>query len=360
MVRISIISNNVDGLKESNNAEAPDKLFSPLPDIYVEFTQEDARPVESDYDRIKGISQPLINIDTLNRNDYSFVKSESLNPAQSSQNVVIRLYAKKVVSKNIDKIDSGRIPISHTSSGGIAFAAQWALSRLHTGLGYSKGATWIKVTFPDYSILFINMHLPVKTSTKANGTLKNSTLGYDYRKKMFYKILEECKPMIDEKTNVIVGGDLNFRMTSDVTDQLTELLKERDAPLRLREFPFQDGNEATFTCKFKERSAEGCRLKSIRNAYNNMGNSKGCHDDARQPSRCDRFLINGMAKVSTYGTTILVPSSDHNTIYATLDIKGPPIMKGWTEETALQREGTQGGGKKKGKNRRAHRTRRRA
>ena len=342
-MRINIISLNVDGLKDSPNIDLPRGLDR-SPDIYAEFTQEDARAVKIDqFNQVRTIYDPeennaahltlrdpdedpnvtfsggghdnitLVDADVLK--DMGLAAHVSLNTRKTKQNIITNIFLKKGLQPL--NVETGVIAVK-PSQGKIGKLRAFFQGHIPS-LGYSKGCVWVKLDFGTHTVLFMNMHLPVDTSDK-------KTLGYGFRKKMFFKILRMLSDKVDEHTSVIVGGDLNFRM-EDKRDQLTRLLnnatrnnRNRNAiPIALRELPFPEGQEPTFTCKFKEHSDEGCRLTPVSELPNDK--KLACANEDRTLSRCDRFLVTGNPKVSLYDTGVLLDASDHNAIYASFTIR---------------------------------------
>jgi len=324
-MKVNIISLNVDGLKESPKLKIPSGLDS-NPDIYAEFTQEDSRnvkidqlnPVRTIYDPDENIYSPAITggsadnitlIDSVYLKDMNLVAHISLNPTATSQNIITNIFLKRGLRPS--NVETGVIVVK-PSQGKLGKIKSYVQSHL---TGYSKGCVWVKIIFQSSSILFLNMHLPVDTGDK-------KTLGYPFRKKMFYKLLRTLSDKVDRHTSVIVGGDLNFRM-HDTQDQLTDLLRNstrnnRDSlPIPLKELSFPPGQEPAFTCKFKEHSDKTCRLTPIAELPDDT--SLHCADEHRTLSRCDRFLVNGDPRVSIYNTAVLLDGSDHNAIFASFD-----------------------------------------
>ena len=77
MVNVNILSLNVDGVRESPNLDINSIPFD-NPDLYVEFTQEDARPINT-------IS--LVNIPS-----YRQLGTYTLNPHRTAQNIITNIY----------------------------------------------------------------------------------------------------------------------------------------------------------------------------------------------------------------------------------------------------------------------------
>jgi hypothetical protein len=318
-MRVNVVSLNVDGLTKSPEIEYP--FFLPdNPDLYAEFTQEDARPVVLSPTTIQSIQllqdgggEALVTDSALN--GMRLITHVSLNDNKSAQNIVLNIYI-KTSGIQAPEVEQGKIVVQKGEKSGLVHLAQGFLGM------YSKGAVWAKLSFPRYSILFINMHLPVKTTEGSNGKLKNATMGNAYRTKMFKQILDLLSSKVDGQTHVIVGGDLNFRMNSKGEDQLDELLKDADLPIPLKELPFPEGDKAAFTCKFKEAKNyrnDLCRLTEL---SDDSEATLPCADEKRNPSRCDRFLIHKhrTIRVDMYKTAVLLPHSDHNAIYTSFRI----------------------------------------
>jgi exonuclease III len=325
-MKVDILSINVDGIKESpglsvaanddapvsqNNGKLPVLQNNNRPDIYVEFSQEDARPFtrmkgstsSMDYSLMEGGGETLV--DNSIMEGMRLIAHEALNNGQTSQNIITTIYAKN--DQELFGVPaSGVIPLPAGKSG-LAF---WAQGRGIMSTNYSKGVVWVKVPFQQYSVLFINMHLPVADTSKNN-------MGFNFRKNKFKEVLKKMKELIDNNTYVIIGGDLNFRMSKEGVDQLDEILKEGSLPIPLKEMPYPDGKAPIFTCKFKEAKANNnCRTTRINNTPGN------CFDKKRIPSRCDRFLIGDKAgmKVLQQDTAVFLPKSDHNAIFASIEL----------------------------------------
>ena len=350
-MKIAIISQNMAEEHTSPNIDFPEGLDN-RPDIYVEFTQEDARPVVDELElpvgNVEGLLSNNNNNGRLSPNYSTFtgggptsmslvdpshlhnmvqVFHISLNGKQSPKNIVTNIFIKK--SLIINSIEHGVIPIK---------PFEGVLGKVAETVVYTKGCVWVKLNFLEHSILFANMHLPVDTSNA-------KTLGYAYRKRKFYKILNKLKDNVTPNTNIIVSGDLNFRREIEKNgssiNQLTELIKE-DMPLNLKELPFSEKNAEKFTCKFltPEKLEEKhynmtngdykrCRETTI-DKFNEAPNTH-CFDVKRIPSRCDRFLLRDSdireIKKLEYDSDVLVPEYDHNAIFASFEI-GPPAVIG--------------------------------
>jgi hypothetical protein len=301
-MRIAVLSQNCAGL----NADISfDKLLSGDPEVYIEMTQEDARPVNG---------QTLLQSEGLG--EYRILTTVALNTGASTQNLIMTCLTKAP----IDYV-SGSIPIS-PSGNKIALYAQ-GLAHSVSRIGYSKGAVYIKLLGPR-PILFINMHLPMSGAKDFfTGALKNSTLGLAYRTAALHELLAGVRDLVDARTTVFIGGDLNFRMDADGTDQLDTLLATGDLPYGLQEVV---GPTKTVSCKFTRRS-RACRTRrlprtGLRKFLAQVQTE--CGDKGRVPSRCDRFLVGGAGILSVrfIGSEVFMPDSDHNGIYTCFDLLG--------------------------------------
>lgn len=338
---ISALSLNVD------QQAAPEKdipeLFDPLPDYYVEFTQEDSRPVDN---------APLIGSENLH--GLQFLANVSLNTTyllkSSPQNMMIKIYGSPSLPSLRFKEDgkagepvTGRIPLAIGES-----RAAKAFKGFQTASGFTKGAVWIQLHYEYYSLLFINLHLPVDPLKNKN----NDYMGYQYRTASFKQILAELQDKIKTSTFTLFGGDLNFRINSQGVDQLEQLLKEREETnesidLPIQEVPFPNTAKKTYTCKFKTEEdyrkkkmktddLVKCRLTSIGNKRNTS-----CQNEERIPSRCDRFLYNSLEppRVLLQKTGVYIPNSDHNAVYLMISprIRKLPIGGGKHKKTRKQK-----------------------
>lgn len=304
-MRVSLLTLNVDGLKSSPSLRHK-AIFETNPDLYVEFTQEDARdPNEKVALRNGSVKQNGAIVDV--PREYSFEELESLNPTAKSQNIITKLFSKV---KPVE-IVKGSIPVKIKESfkGSLAFAGQ----KLFTG--YSKGAVYIYVKFPmGTSYLFINCHLPINT--------KKNNYGYNYRKSIFEQLLSSITQKFSSDPNllVVVGGDLNFRYLNQ-KDQLNTALQTSPVLSEYTEFPYLSGDEKAYTCKFKYESSEECRLTP----FGQNGADTSCRDEDREPSRCDRFLYKGLntPTVEAQYVTVLLDESDHNAVFLTFSTPKP-------------------------------------
>ena len=306
MTKVNILSLNVGGIQKSPNLNTSAIPFD-TPDIYVEFTQEDYRPLNT---------LSLVNIP-----NYKQLGVYALNRHKKSQNIITNVYVKN--DSKISVITSGVIPIKSKEKGfkSILIHGAQKIGALIPGqsIGYSKGGVYVKLRIENKELLLLNLHLPVNT--------KKENMGYAYRRSQLINILNQIIPyMSDPDTILLVGGDLNFRMNRDGVNQLTNLLKSNDIMLKELEMPTK--NSKTFTCKFRENSSKNCRLTKIPDEGSedfkklSENTQQRCGDSKRIPSRCDRFLVYSPYKidVSTYKSLVLLDSSDHNAIYTSFKI----------------------------------------
>jgi len=309
-MRIGVISQNLSELKISPNLNEP-AIISLSPDIYVEMTQEDGRPPSK---------EPIINKTLLN--NYEHLITVSLNGGQQTkQNIQTNIYIKP--NSPYEVVAAGKEIIAPKDSQ-FRLGLQKIAKALHSGFGYSKGMVYVKIKTPKQPLLFINMHLPVKTAT-VNGVLKNASLGLEFRKESFFKLFVKLEQhgILQDNPAILVSGDLNFRMDRYGKDQLTEIIKEEpNRILNLKEMWQPDG-EKRITCKFTKKNT-ACRLRKI--PQSNVEAflediQENCGNSMRVPSRCDRFLISRNIPISIQlnTTKYLVEDSDHNAILTCYD-----------------------------------------
>ena len=268
------------------------------PDIHVEFTQEDKRPLD--------VMEPLIPIQTSSGTSYIMIGTESLNKKAVKGNVITKVYVR---SDNRNLFVHGRGQLDIKMEKGII---KGPLANIIGAFKpVTKGATWIKVTNTDTneSYLFVNMHLPIDTGKWAIGE-KNRTLGNMYRIESFKRIVSRIHEIygMDPNLKIIMGGDLNFRNIDD-QDQLTALLKDKNftnnIPYTLSELSKDKGA----TCKYLTTCS-----------FNRTG-KQDCLDTKRAPSRCDRFLTNArnIKDNMVFKNFVLDPIYDHNAVYLSFE-----------------------------------------
>ena len=326
IAKISLFTCNLANASKSPDIVNKD-VFACSPTIHVEMTQEDYRPKEAGSVFANGTIP----------SDLTLKSTVTLNKGATTQNIVIRLFS----SSDTGTVTVGRKAIGAKGKDNWKFGVQKTLSAVGTGLGVSKGAVWIKISLP-VPMLFVCMHLPMKS--------KSADLGLNIRTKALYRILKEISPFVDPATSVFIGGDLNFRMTYDGKNQLSNELTK--LPF-LREIPFVNEADKIFTCKFKsleEKTAgvlgfgetvstnQKCTLKRMTpvprsanpNAVHALQNE--CGNAHRIPSRCDRFLYSVSPgkniAVSYQKGGPLVPNSDHNAMWACFDLINDTVGQG--------------------------------
>jgi len=339
-MKITILSQNLAGKDNIHNIEN-DIITTELkkgPDIYVEFTQEDFREVDS--------SSSIINSETLT--EYKSICTQSLTPYKNKFNIITKVYSKD--DKYVRK-DSGFVKINKMPG-----QLGNAVDKL---IGVSKGASWVLIGKKDSienNILFINFHLPIDTGKFS--IIKNISLGYNYRKTSMLNSLKQIITEVGSKYDLInitssnkfinlpifIGGDLNFRVINE-KDQLANFLESTDNQNvfpdflnpRLHELSNNIGN----TCKYITYDKEGCKTERT--------GKKDCLDTTREPSRCDRFLSNLELNVTTRNF-VINSKLDHNAIIVTVEI--------WNNPISLSTNTLPEGGKryKKTRSNRKHRT----
>ena len=314
-VKIYMISLNLASQSEPFPI-TDDSIAECKPDFLVEMTQEDYRPVE-----------PISLFDKSIVKGYSRIIVIGLNKKkQTEQNVVLRIFHR--LSSAVDhigfKVGSQILKPKGKSNAGYFFQKVANTLRLPK-YGYSKGMVWAKLIFPESSLLFANMHLPMKK--------KSANLGFGLREKALGLLLTELQKQMDPRTTLLIGGDLNFRMNYQGVNQLTSLLNTKYT--MLRELPFPDPSQRRYTCKFKPLSEanSSCEMKRLTAVPNNAGTAeeiaknlqKECAVSNRIPSRCDRFLykeaIGKTVSVVFQKALPLDSESDHNALIACIQVK---------------------------------------
>ena len=175
-VRVNIVSFNLANTTEELSADSTEVLQYD-PDIHVEATQEDFRPLNNN-----SIFGPI-----LTNKGYGLFDMVSLNKKPTDMNVVLRVYMKydMLDAQGLTTPQNGKQPLpTHNGQVGLAILkGQGLAASLPFGTsGYSKGAVWVKV-FQPYPMLFINMHLPI---LKKKGNLG---LGFNFRAQKLKEIL---------------------------------------------------------------------------------------------------------------------------------------------------------------------------
>ena len=312
-VKISILSQNGINKNTSNHIE---EISKEEPDIYIEFTQEDNR---SDPDN------------TILDNNF-IKKYKRINMEQSSRtltitggyNIVSKIFKKK--HSNITIGDNIKNTVIYISTDGSIVG--------HTPFVSTKAAVCTKLRINDKAMLFVNLHLPMLKG--------NTDLGLAERTRALKGVISKLiiNGILTNKTTLIIGGDLNFRMDENGKDQLTELLTKEESILGDRKLGEFSDEQNRFTCKltnklnnFNDRYTKGiinkCRHtevvinnESLVNAFEKVQKQvqRDCGVDDRLPSKCDRFLIsktedtriNPIKYQAVYLDDI---KSDHNAVY---------------------------------------------
>lgn len=247
--------------------------------IYIEFTQENAL---THYTSLLSASSLYI--------------SEQLNGRISPFNIITKVFCDPSLIKSHS---SGVIHLQSGSGTTLYTMLTQAASVVRSIFNESnKGVVWIKLNLATFSLLLMNMHLPVDPTS--------ADYGNEYRTKCFKESMDSLSHLMDDKTLLIVGGDLNFRMEGK-KDQLTTLLHTYKPCLH-----DLTGPEAT--CKFTMNSSG---IRSF--------------DTSRTPSRCDRILANKSIAV-TSKSIVLDPELDHNGVFVEFE-----YSKGGTRLTKSKR-----------------------
>jgi endonuclease/exonuclease/phosphatase family metal-dependent hydrolase len=316
-MRFGVISQN---LAEAVDTPAFDEssIIDLAPDLYIEMTQEDGR---------LPCSSSIVRADLLDK--YTHLECVSLNGSQKThQNIMINMFVK--VGSTIPVLATGSAVIAPKASS-LRLGLQTMAKALHTGYGYSKGMVYVKIQAGKRAILFINMHLPVKTKVE-KGVLKNATLGLEFRRASFLELLNKLEKdgVLNDNPALFVSGDLNFRMDKMGRNQLNDILQnESERFYNLKELSQLNG-EKRITCKFTSTN-KTCRMKKIpvytKDKHEFLEEVQStCGNSMRTPSRCDRFLVSKNLPLSVRLNTVkyLVKDSDHNAILCCFDLMERP------------------------------------
>ena len=317
-VRVNIVSFNLANTTQELSADSTEVLQYD-PDIHVEATQEDFRPVNNN--SIFGT--------ILTNKGYGLFDMVSLNQKRTDMNIVLRVYMKydMLDAQGMTTPQNGKRPLP-TQNGQVGLTllkGQGLAAGLPFGTtGYSKGAVWVKV-FQPYPMLFINMHLPI---LKKKG---NRGLGFNFRAQKLKEILflPAVRSLATSDTTVFITGDLNFRINPDQHNQLTNLLSS-NIPF-LQELPFLRPEDRVITCKFEKGRGEACAAaRKLQPVFPGgpplPAGMDYCVDEKRTPSRCDRILYHPgnetTVSVLQHKGADLFDDSDHNALFATVDVTG--------------------------------------
>ena len=317
-VRVNIVSFNLANTTQELSADSTEVLQYD-PDIHVEATQEDFRPVNNN--SIFGT--------ILTNKGYGLFDMVSLNQKRTDMNIVLRVYMKydMLDAQGMTTPQNGKRPLP-TQNGQVGLTllkGQGLAAGLPFGTtGFSKGAVWVKV-FQPYPMLFINMHLPILKKKGDRG------LGFNFRAQKLKEILflPAVRSLATSDTTVFITGDLNFRINPDQHNQLTNLLSS-NIPF-LQELPFLRPEDRVITCKFEKGRGEPCAAaRKLQPVFPGgpplPAGMDYCVDEKRTPSRCDRILYHpgNETKVTVlqHKGADLFDNSDHNALFATVDVTG--------------------------------------
>ena len=317
-MRVNIVSFNLANTTEELSADSTEVLQYD-PDIHVEATQEDYRPLDNN--SIFG--------GVLTEKGYGLFDMVSLNSKPTDMNIVLRVYMKYAVLDQQNTPVKGKMPLPslNGSLGSVLLKGQAAANKFPLGgKGFSKGAVWIKIEKP-YPLLFINMHLPI---LKKKGDLG---LGFNFRAQKLMDVLvnPEVSKLVTLDTTVFIMGDLNFRINPDQHNQLTNLMNQKIS--FLEELPFLRPEDKVITCKFEKDKGNACKearhLQPVEPGGPPLPTGlSDCVSEKRTPSRCDRILFHYGTGVSVevlqHKATDLFDSSDHNALFATVEIGEAP------------------------------------
>jgi hypothetical protein len=258
---------------------------------------------------------------------YSRVIVIGLNKKKrTEQNIALRIFHRNSSSVEHVRVQTGSQILKPKGKKNAAYFFQKVASTLRLPkYGYSKGMVWAKLTFAESSVLFANMHLPMKKKT--------ANLGLGLREKALGLLLRDLQRHMEPRTTLIIGGDLNFRMDYQGVNQLTTLLENKFT--MLKELPFPDPSQRRYTCKFKPLSETNstCEMKRLTAVPSNGTTAeliaknlqRECAVENRIPSRCDRFLYkegNGKTLTVKYQKALpLSAESDHNALLACIEVK---------------------------------------
>lgn len=314
-IQISLITLNLASQSEPPRIQDT-TIVECKPDYIVEMTQEDYRPLD-----------PISLFDESNMKYYSRVIVIGLNKKKrTEQNIALRIFRRTASAVEFIGLQTGSQILKPKGKKNATYFFQKVANTLRLPkYGYSKGMVWAKLTFAESSILFANMHLPMKKKT--------ANLGLGLREKALGVLLRELQRHMEPRTTLIIGGDLNFRMDYQGVNQLTTLLENKFT--MLKELPFPDPSQRRYTCKFKPLSEtnSACEMKRLTAVPSNGTTAEliaknlqtECAVENRIPSRCDRFLYkegNGKTVTVKYQKALpLSAESDHNALLACIEIK---------------------------------------
>lgn len=355
-MKIALLSqSNVDEKTQTIHVE---EIEQNSPDIYVEMTQEDTR------------NQPIMDPGFLD--GFVTVHENQLLQATSFSgfNVKTKVFVKSGLRDKVNIMESGAVPLKKQTIFG-------KLNPMTT-----KGIVYTKLYIKDHQpVVFVNAHLPKSTLTHytsrefdSYGKRKIATDMNEYGRNMqlFLKMLQDLHSsgVIDDYTTLILGGNLNFRVSDNTeaggTNDLLSLFLRDEIILgnrpRIRELDFKSAKDKIYTCKFDKDNKD--RVKSVKNlrtdkefkeCRNYPVHDKEFYQDKKaieedltlkrwldppsvtndqrfiankcgkeEASRCDRFLvgptheslIDVIVHKGKYFPEII---SDHNTLFAVIE-----------------------------------------
>ncbi len=256
-MKIALLSqSNVDEKTQTIRVE---EIEQNSPDIYVEMTQEDTR------------NQPIMDPGFLD--GFVTVHEKQLLQATSFSgfNVKTKVFVKSGLRDKVNIMESGAVPLKKQTIFG-------KLNPMTT-----KGIVYTKLYIKDYQpVVFVNAHLPKSTLTHytsrefdSYGKRKIATDMNEYGRNMqlFLKMLQDLHSsgVLDDYTTLILGGNLNFRVSDNTeaggTNDLLSLFLKDEIILgnrpRIRELEFKSAKDKIYTCKFDKDNKD--RVKSVKN-----------------------------------------------------------------------------------------------
>ena len=342
-MRIMCVTYNTESTTESKVIEistAHSNIVKRVgePVLYAEFTQEDGRDPND--------IQPINKL--IKEHQYTNIVSISLNPSATKQNMILRVWVTKSIIDTIRPSDNKRRSFAYRNSvkGELVRAFQILFGQ------NSKGMLWTKIHLYDINILLVNLHLPIYTKKNKDKLPIDPSMGAAYRENILDSLQEELKPQLsDNKTVIIVGGDLNFRMSYELDDDLEQYLLKKNVGVGVGvdvgvgenvgekvgepKILSQVGELDYFTCKFKkscDEETKKCRGQTISSKLGEVNFARDiseiieqlqeeCGDETRIPSKCDRFLTANRDRIELVEyKSHPTCDSDHNAVSVILDI----------------------------------------
>jgi hypothetical protein len=313
-ITIAVLSQN-NVVQESLQQLQIDDINNHKPDIYLEMTQEDMTNLfeKRSINKIEGYT--LLHMESMLK----------LTTAFNDFNIRTKVFVRNGFNRKIDILSKGSISLKSTPSGWKSY------------FPFTKGCVYVKLQVEGCPpIMLVNAHLPMLKIKDEHGDVTDD-LGFEFRKQSLKTLLTDLIAKgLDHETTLFLGGDLNFRITLDGKDQLTELLNTDELQPKLKELDFINDEDKIFTCKFQTgipRDKQSCRntkvpasidsteiatdqsvIKTIQDTVQHV-----CGDEERFPSRCDRFLTSvpssaNIEVVVHKGNYFPEMISDHNSL----------------------------------------------